>query len=231
MGTTMKFFKLVCILLSALTLVTAKGYAETFSNDSVLTDDSLFAIFLRNNIPSQLYRYALMMDEKLGVESDEEYLITPGDIRIYMPIEIQPRDQYPSSGIWTHRFELTRGNKTRTYNICFVAQKNAPPKIVRLIMGNTRTSPLLEIDALPIALLTVAHKKQWTSDEKDFYDQVIVTDAKMVKPPHTFEQDGVTYEGVWGEEWTFKAYGEETIVNILFVPDKNGETNFYCSTE
>lgn len=226
----MKFFKcLTALLVAAFAFAPFQGYAETIHHGSDIKKDSPFAQFLDRDLVHQLGIYVQALDPLLGIESSEDFMVDAGSIVIFKSIEIQPGDKYPSSGFWAHRFEVTVDRQTRTYNLGFIAQKNAHPKPVFLSMGNTQASPILEYDALKSALMLANLEKKWSYEFNDLFKKVIVSDVKVVKPAHKIKHDGKEYESAWYEEWTFRAGKDEVVIDVLFVPNPKGGTDFYCS--
>jgi hypothetical protein len=59
------------------------------------------------------------------------------------------------------------------------------------------------------------------SDVKDCKSAEVL-DMRVTESPHTIQDSGKEFKGVWGETWTFKACEKTVDVPITFTPDIGG---------
>jgi len=224
------------ILVLFFQLPASSALCETITHASEIKLDSVFNKFVHSyDFGKVLYQHAVFMDRKLGIANENKYQITPGKIGIMESVTMSDGDPYPSSGAWFHRYEITRGGETRTYNLCCLAGNGARPKAFPMIMGTTNASYLLMKDAQTSVYLAayVKNENKWTQEE--FKKGCVIADSTVVKVPHTIRTEGKVLKGVWVEKWIVRVVATEVTdvpVFIMFIPDEQtGGTSYTVLNE
>jgi hypothetical protein len=182
-----------------------------------------FSAYIASGYIEQLLRtHALRMDILMG--SGAETRFKPFDMKVYIvePVEIRSGHKHPDDGIWMHRFRLSRGGKTRTYNLWFVARKRQEPRHIAGIMGTTRANMEVQYDLVPEV---VSAASKLVKNPANRTARPFITDSQVIGDPR---QDD---ENAWREEWMVRVGSETITVEIDFNTGPFGIINYELVSE
>jgi len=223
----MRKFRFSPLLIGLSLLLPSGGFCEIIASVTEITTRSVFAQFLLSAFfQNQLVEYTQLMDQKLGDVGNESMTIPLGQLGILQPIVISPGDQYPTSGIWMHRYELNRGDQIRTYNVYFFAQPDRPPKRAEMIMGHSRANLKQVGDALP-DVLRAAITRNPKAELDNTEHPPTVADANVVEGPVETPDNQGNRQKTWMEKWMVRVQGQDTPVLVRFTVTAHGGLTTY----
>lgn len=132
------FIRLLAITWIILTLTPRIALTEMVTSDDLKDVNSRFFRYINAYIVSSaLYSEAVKTNQTLHFVCDQEYQILPGEITALQPISFAPNLLHPVSGIWHHRYTITRCNKSITYNTYVIANNGDLPVIISGLIGGS----------------------------------------------------------------------------------------------
>jgi len=224
----MKKYLLLCLLLcSGCSVTTSDTDTElnTFRKNikaldggpTSLTNKELFGEYLKNHhksITQDIYGMVTKTNEKLGEECNDKYYIVINNT-ILQGVEFKEGNEYPTKGIWAIKINLNRCGTNRTHNVIFIANNGKAPQMAYGVLGNTTTTPLLQIDAIRTMYPVIYEKlNKKCKSKQEFMDTAAIYDSKVIK------QDGEYHE----EIWSYKACNTSIDVKMVFASDGKGGT-------
>lgn len=127
-------------------------------------------------------------------------------------------DRFPNGGLWEHRLPMHGCGEDVTLNLFFQASADGKIETVIADPGSSIASPLLQADALKIALIALATKPEACQT-------VVVKSTKfegygLLYPPTVDPGEG--HRRPWWETWTLVGCGRVLEVPMDFMPDATG---------
>ena len=227
----MKYFSLIAVMLAGL-LTGGASLADTAGNAKEAPPGSPIHDYLYSKkMFEKMTAIAMFIDQQLAIECGSQYDIKPRMFFVLEPIDLPSGRAHPTGGAWSYRYDAVRCGTNRTYNMLAVAENAKEPKVIPLFPGNSLASLLLQRDASTNLAAYLGMQVGGGCDGK-----IMVFDISVAKRFHTMRFDrtpsteklklaGKSVDGVWEENWVFRACSKNHVVSVRFVPDGMGGTH------
>jgi hypothetical protein len=170
----------------------------------------------------RLFAHVLYMDARLNLPRDTSFDLTGMEVVIVEPVEIRSRYKHPASGVWRHRFQVTREGKTRTYTLWFLARDRKEPRYIPGIMGTTRSNVELQYDLAPV-VTAAAHAR--LRNPANRAHEPFISDSRVLG------EGGEDGKDAWREEWSVRIGSETIVVEIEFSAGPWGIVNYKLAAD
>lgn len=171
--------------------------------DSDNKDSKLYRYVNAYIISSSLYTNAVNVNQKLNFECYQPYEILPGKMTIIQPVVFQNEKIHPITGIWSHRYSLTRCGKQITYNAYIISANGEHPKLITGLNGNTKV-PLSGL----IDISTSSYQYALDKMAKCATPNPFISNTSVIHTDFETKTD-------WQERWEVKICGEVKFLKII----------------
>jgi len=199
-------------------------FADTVNTTQELMKSKRIASYIHStSMLTSAYKLGVMQDRKFGLHTkcQSKYFVKPYSVSVLAPIVFPDKQQHPSQGAWNLRYVLERCGESKIYNAFVMVKAGAEPVPQPYFPGNSLAGYLLTKDALKSAVIAAGIKlKDKNCKEIDLFDR------QVLEMPHSIEEEGKTYKGVWKENWVFRMCKNKLNAELTFVPDGKGGTSF-----
>jgi hypothetical protein len=195
--------------------------AETAKTAADLQSNKRLAAYLWSRPMQEIFfRLGVEQDRKFGLQVDckSQFELKPINVVILSPVELPDDKVNPTSGSWLFRYTFVRCGESKVYNAVLGAtSQGGLPQYQAYYPGATNAHPILVKDTMVSAMANAIIR----SDVKDCKSAEVL-DMRVTESPHTVQDGGKEFKGVWGETWTFMACEKTVDVPITFTPDIGG---------
>jgi|GEM_PF-4048192 len=202
----------------------SQSLAETVTEEDLKNVNSRFFHYVNAYIVSSaLYQEAVKINANMHFSCNEEYKILPGEMTVLQPIVFDKNILHPTSGVWHHRYSVTRCSKTIMYNTYVIANKGKTPIIVSGLNGDSKV-PFNSLFEISVATYTYVNYHYGPCPAESKYPQPFIYSTEVL---HTPDESAST----WQERWTVEMCDAMIPLRMTMHNDAGDKLNFQISPE